>query len=180
MSAGAERGVPPRLVPDEPLPPYAYVAGRSPHPVSDPAGHSHGVPPSHPPPPDPGRWWECRPYLRGIDLFNGGYYWEAHEAWEGLWHACGRAGPTADFLKGLIRLAAAGVKAREGRPEGVRSHARRAAELFRSLAAGRDPGETHFMGLPLAELEGFAASLTERLEWPVDTVLGFFLRPEHG
>ncbi|TGQ49534.1 DUF309 domain-containing protein, partial [Mesorhizobium sp. M1C.F.Ca.ET.210.01.1.1] len=23
----------------------------------------------------------------GIDLFNHGYYWEAHEAWEPLWHA---------------------------------------------------------------------------------------------
>jgi uncharacterized protein len=21
----------------------------------------------------------------GLDVFNHGYYWEAHEAWEGLW-----------------------------------------------------------------------------------------------
>ena len=66
----------------------------------------------------------------GVDLFNHGYYWEAHEVWEGLWHACGRKGTLADFLKGLIRLAAAGVKAREGNPTGVIRHARRAEELF--------------------------------------------------
>ena len=60
-----------------------------------------------------------RRIVEGIALFNAGYYWEAHEAWEGLWHAHGRDGPTADVLKGLIKLAAAGVKVREGRPHGV-------------------------------------------------------------
>jgi hypothetical protein len=34
------------------------------------------------------------------------------------------------LLKGLIKLAAAGVKAREARTDGVRRHARRAAQLF--------------------------------------------------
>ena len=50
------------------------------------------------------------------DLLNHGFYWEAHEAWETLWHAAGRKGEIADFLKGLIKLAAAAVKAREGNP----------------------------------------------------------------
>jgi predicted metal-dependent hydrolase len=67
-----------------------------------------------------------------MDLFNHGYYWEAHEAWESLWHAAGRTGPVADFLKGLIKLAAAGVKVAEGNQDGARSHAKRAAELFRA------------------------------------------------
>ena len=123
----------PRLVPDKPFPPYAYVSGRFPHPTSDPAGHSFGAP-AEPAALDPDRWQACRPYLYGIDLFNHGYYWEAHEAWEGLWHGCGRAGPAADLLKGLIRLAAAGVKVREGRPAGVRSHAAAAGRLFRAVA----------------------------------------------
>jgi hypothetical protein len=123
----------PRFLPDEPLPPYTYVPGKTPHPVSDPAGHSFGVAPERPPTPDPERWWECRAYLRGIDLFNHGFYWEAHEAWEGLWHACGRKGTTADFLKGLIHLAAAGVKVRQGVPKGVVSHAARAEKLFHSI-----------------------------------------------
>jgi hypothetical protein len=151
----------PRLAPDWPLPPYAHVPGRTPHPVSDPQGHSYGAEPDRPPPPDAERWSSSRAYLRGLDLFNHGYYWEAHEAWEALWHACGRSGLTADFLKGLIKLAAAGVKVREGRPDGARSHARRAAELFRRTADRLGERQPRYMGLPLAGLIDFAARVAD-------------------
>jgi predicted metal-dependent hydrolase len=104
------------------------------------------------------RWHECRDYLYGVDLFNHGYYWEAHEVWEGLWHACGRGGTTGRFLKGLIRLAAAGVKAREMRTEGVRNHARRAAELFEQVE--REAGST-FLGLELNALRQWAREVAE-------------------
>src|SRR5207245_6627760 len=67
---------PARLVPDYPFPPYAFVPGRFPHPISDPRGHSYGIKPLPCEPPDPDRWNECRPCLVGIDLFNHGYYWE--------------------------------------------------------------------------------------------------------
>src|SRR5688572_20912239 len=113
----------PRYCPERPLPPYSYVTGLTPHPTSDPRGHSFG---QHEPPPAPldEATYRNNPIYRyAIDLFNHGYYWEAHEEWEALWHAAGRAGTTAEFLKGLIKLAAAGVKAREGRPAGVRQHA---------------------------------------------------------
>ncbi|MBY0231059.1 MAG: DUF309 domain-containing protein [Gemmataceae bacterium] len=121
-----------RLVPHRSLPPYAFVPGQSPHPVSDPRGHSHGA--AHREATlDPERWQECEEYLFGFDLFNAGFYWEAHEAWEACWHAVGRVGPVADVLKGLIRLAACGVKAREGRADGVTSHAAAAARLFRGI-----------------------------------------------
>jgi hypothetical protein len=137
---------PPRYLPDEPLPPTAFVPGRTPHP-NQAADARHELPP----PLDPARWPDSRAYLRGIDLFNHGYYWEAHEAWEGLWHAAGRRGTTADFLKGLIQLAAAGVKVREGRADGVANHARRAAELFgRTATAGGEVAS--YLGLPLRDL----------------------------
>jgi predicted metal-dependent hydrolase len=42
---------------------------------------------------------------RGIDLFNSGQYWEAHEAWEAEWMP-DRKGPDAGFYKGLIQVAA--------------------------------------------------------------------------
>jgi hypothetical protein len=142
----------PRFAPDDPLPPYTFVPGRTPHPVSDPAGHSFGAKPERPAAPDPARWRECRAYLRGLDLFNHGYYWEAHEAWEGLWHACGRTGPTADFLKGLIQLAVAGVKVREGRPAGVAGHAARAVELFHAAADRLGGADARFLGLRLGDL----------------------------
>jgi hypothetical protein len=86
---------------------------------------------AEPPPPIVGDDWpESTAYLRGVDLFNAGFYWEAHEAWESLWHAHGRRGPTATLLKGLIKLAAAGVKIREGRASGARTLALRAASHF--------------------------------------------------
>jgi hypothetical protein len=74
----------PRLLPDVPLPPYAHVPGLTPHPVSDPRGHSYRIHPAIPDVPDPERWEACREYLRGVDLFNAGYWWESHEAWEGV------------------------------------------------------------------------------------------------
>jgi hypothetical protein len=97
---------PRRLIPDRPFPAYAYLPGRTPHPTRDPEGHSYGARPDTPELPDPEDWRACGDYLYGIDLFNHGFYWEAHEAWEGLWVACGRRGPTATFLQALINLTA--------------------------------------------------------------------------
>ena len=95
-------------------------------------------------------------------------YWEAHmKSWEQLyWHACGRQGESADFLKALIKLAAAGVKHREGKPAGVHSHAQRAAILWRGLAAAQDV----FFGLRLAELVERAEQI-ERAGWPAEAPL---------
>jgi len=69
-------------------------------------------------------------WLYALDLFNGGWYWEAHEAWEGVWHSLGRTTPEARFVQGLIHLAAAAVKIRRGRPAGVARHTQRARELL--------------------------------------------------
>jgi hypothetical protein len=130
-----------------------------PHPTSDPRGHSFG---KHEPavrPLDEATWRQNETWLFAIDLFNQGYYWEAHEAWESLWHACGRKGPTADLLKGLIKLAAAGVKAREARPLGVRRHAARAAGLFGAVQAAGTSADRTLFGLSLASLIAEAAKV---------------------
>lgn len=128
------------------LPPYTYVPGRTPHPISDPAGHSYGRPVERPLTFDPDNWHSNSAYLRGIELFNYGYYWEAHEEWESLWHAAGRRGPIADFLKGLIQLAVCGVKHYQEMPDGLRTHARRAVELL-----SKSPNPV-MLGLPIPEL----------------------------
>ncbi len=44
-------------------------------------------------------------YLRAVDYFNGGEFFEAHETWEDLWRA--GAGPEKRFLQGLIQIAVA-------------------------------------------------------------------------
>lgn len=71
----------------------------------------------------------------GLDCFNHKFYWEAHEVWEAVWHASGRSGPVADCVRGLIRLAAAGVKRAQGQPGGVTKHATGALALFEGLDA---------------------------------------------
>src|SRR5262249_29652703 len=97
-------------------------------------------------------------FRRGVELFDAGYYWEAHEAWEVLWHAAGRRGPKADVLRGLIKLAAAGIKVRERREAGVRTHARRAAECF---ASARREGDSHPFGLDLDQWIERALAMAE-------------------
>ncbi|MGH8567457.1 MAG: DUF309 domain-containing protein, partial [Gammaproteobacteria bacterium] len=171
----------PRLAPGLPLPPYAYVRGKYPHPTRDPAGHSFGTPPKIRIGPDPDRWEACRAYLYGIDLFNRGYYWEAHEAWEGLWHACDRSGSMADFLKALITLAAAGVKLREGRERGVRRHAARAQALFDQVTLQLGAAETRYLGLDPKALARYASELASSRTMPAagqEPLLPFLLIPQ--
>jgi predicted metal-dependent hydrolase len=174
----------PRFVPDALLPPYAFVPGRGlPHPVRDPEGHLFGATPAVERI-DPARWRECRAYLWGVDLCNRGYYWEAHEAWEGVWRGHDRSETPALFLQGLIKLAAAGVKVREGVSLGVASLAGGAASHFREVRGRRDGGES-YGGLKVAELESVADRLGQDpggLSADTDAgprvVIGFVLRPD--
>lgn len=143
-------------MPERAFPPYAHRLGRTPHPTRDPGGHSYGAAGETPDPPDPENWRACADYLYGIDLFNHGFYWEAHEVWEGLWVACGRRGPTATFLQALINLAAAGFKARSGSARGMRANAGTAARLFKALARHLESREARYMGLDRRALMDYA------------------------
>ena len=113
-----------------PLPEYTHIPGITPHPLGDPRGHSFGKVHAVYPVPNWQDLPECELFQVGRRLFNAGYYWEAHEAWEGVWIAAGRSGLVADFVKGLIKLAAAGVKLREDSAIGAQRHLARAEELF--------------------------------------------------
>jgi hypothetical protein len=145
----------PRFVLEKQWPPYAFVPGRGlPHPVVDPQGHLFGMHAAVAPI-DPVRWRECAAYLWGVDLFNFGFYWEAHECWEGIWRSYDRSETPALFLQGLIKLAAAGVKVREGVVEGIKGLAAGAAEHFREVGTRRDGGEV-YCGLTIVELESTA------------------------
>ena len=79
----------------------------------------------------------------------------------------------AVFLKGLIQLAAAGVKALEGRPRGVQSHSGRAAELWRGLIDHVGQETDLFMGFRIGELIGIAEAVHQS-GWPAQPLL---LRP---
>lgn len=92
------------------FPPYTFIPGENPHPTRDPDGHSYGKEEHEKIVFDPEQWQQCQQYLYGIDLFNHGYWWEAHEALEAVWIAAGRTTPTGYFIQGLIQVAVAQLK----------------------------------------------------------------------
>ena len=142
----------PRLLPDRVFPSYAYLPGRFPHPVRHPLGHSYDPAPASSlietsSDPEAFRW--------GVDLFNHGFYWEAHEAWEPLWRAANQGSADRTLLKGLILTAAAGVKRREGKAIAASRHGRRAAALLRDGARGHS-SLGHILGISLEALAAHA------------------------
>ena len=143
----------PRWLPEKSFPPYAYLPGRQPHPVRDPAGHSYHVEPM---PVAAEASLGSDVFLWGLDLFNHGYYWEAHEAWEGLWQVVDRGGPSRMLFKGLILLSAAGVKIREGKHAAAVRHAGRAASLLRRLMKVPELAFERALGMSPAALAEYA------------------------
>ena len=106
----------------------------------------------------------------GVDLFNRGLYWEAHEAWEHEW-VPDRKGPDAGFYKGLIQIAA-------GCLHYGRHNRRGAVNKWRSGAGYLRPYLPRHRGVDLAALvervDGFleamaSASWPDGLEMPVIT-----------
>jgi predicted metal-dependent hydrolase len=190
-----------RYAPAVPLPPYGYVPGHDlPHPVNDPAGHLFAGEHQGDEPPIAAAALTALPtepaarrqalaallaandrWLYALDLFNAGFYWEAHEAWEGFWHALGRMTPEARFVQGLIHLAAAGVKIREGKPAGVASHARRARELLRDVSDGDDAAAIGLARASLValldELDAYQPACWHTSRTPAVRVLAGWLRP---
>ena len=89
---------------------------------------------------------------------------------------------TATLLKALIQLAVAGVKVCEGRPEGVRTHAQRAAELLEQVA--QLATAERYLGLDLAEVRRLALTVARQrprrplpAERAVAVVFDFSLEP---
>jgi predicted metal-dependent hydrolase len=65
----------------------------------------------------------------GIELFNAGHYWHAHEQWEQCWLTSPE--PAATFYKALIQAAAALVKWQQGNLRGLqRNWAKSRARLL--------------------------------------------------
>ena len=138
---------PRRYAPQRSFPPYAFLPGRDPHPTGDPAGHSYRAGPEAPAEYlEPSHWSDNADYLFGVDLYNAGFLWEAHEAWEGLWHAARHDPTQAEFLQGLIQCSAAALKARMRQPAGVAKLASLGLARLERVA-NATAGE--FMGLDL-------------------------------
>lgn len=172
-----------RWLPEKSFPSYAYLPGRQPHPVRDPAGHSYN---SEAMPLAAEASLDSDIFLWGLDLFNHGYYWEAHEAWEGLWQVADRGAPLRTLFKGLILFSAAGVNIREGKQAAAMRHAGRAAALLRRLNTADHTFERALGMSPaaLAEYAEAAARIPAALQATAlgqpQPVFDFILGPSSG
>ena len=140
-----------RYVPEVPFPHYRHLPGETPHPHRDPQGHRFrcpfdgGVP-------DGVNWCGNKAYLLGVDLYNHGFWWEAHEQWELLWQGAGPRTAAGLFLQGLIQLAAAAIKQHQGNERGFRLLSGQGLQKLEEVS---DRCGTRFMGL---DIDRFAAS----------------------
>ena len=94
---------------------------------------------------------ERKLYLEGIQLFNEHEYFDAHEAWEDVWHMA--YGIKHDFYQGLIQCAVALEHYRRSNPRGVVS-------LYDSYRRHFKDVPTTFMGL---DVKAFLAAMREAL-----------------
>ena len=140
------------------FPSYRYVPGMHPHPTNSPEGHSYGSEDEEHEKWDSDLWRENEDYFFGVDLYNYHYYWEAHEAWEGLWIAAVRNSSEHRFLQGLIKCGAALLKIRMANYQiqdliGARNLSKSGMSLLSQV------GQDEFMGLDipnfLEEYENF-------------------------
>lgn len=92
---------------------------------------------------------------RGIEHFNAGRYFQAHEAWEEGWHPAPE--PERDFWQGLTQVAVGLVHRGRGNAHGAVTLLRRGARRLQGY------GETH-MGVPVAMVAAFAADAADRIE----------------
>lgn len=102
------------------FPAYRHRLDETPHPTRHPKGHSYGQPEPVPLSCTSGNWPGCEPYLYGVDLFNHGYYWEAHAAFEQVWQAEERGSINGLFFQGLIQISAGYLKLAAGEPDNAR------------------------------------------------------------
>ena len=150
----------PRYLPDLPLPAYCHLPGSTPHPLRHPYGHSYGqaVAPDGPPL-TATNWADNRLYLRATDLYNHGYWWEAHEWWEALWRQPGTSAESRLLLQALIQLAVALVKRRQRSDRGFRlllDHAH--GKLSRLQQSGLDDYAGVCLGQLLDPMRSLAAA----------------------
>ena len=90
----------------------------------------------------------------GIDLYNGGHYWNAHEAWEEVWLESERG--VRGFYQGLIQVAAGFVHVSRNRyPGGIKLLGDGIAKLERYRG--------DYMSLDLASFLTGARAARERL-----------------
>ena len=113
------------------FPKYAHRPGQTVHPEK-PGGHMYQQDMLEPHKLTADGYHDNDMYLFSIDLYNHGFYWEAHVYLEELWHLDGRQGMLSDFLKLMIALSAVKLLSIRGETAGIERHERRIERLLKS------------------------------------------------
>ena len=98
---------------------------------------------------------------RGVELFNAGRYWDAHEAWEEAWMP-DRTGPDGGFYKGLIQVAAGCLHYGRRNRRGALNKWRSGADYLRPYL----PRHRGVMLAPLVDLTDRNRAALEAGGWP--------------
>jgi len=94
-------------------------------------------------------WTQDERFLYGADLFDQRYYWEAHEAWEALWHFAAPDTNPHRLLQSLIQYAAAALKHHMGHTQGAERLYQRATERLKVILQSE---ATPYRGIHIREL----------------------------
>ncbi|SPF81612.1 DUF309 domain-containing protein [Pseudoprimorskyibacter insulae] len=136
------------------LPPEPYFPGQNTRPSETyfapfKAGVSGGV----------GELEECAAFSAGLSAFGERYYWEAHEFWEPVWMALPQNSVEKLFLRGLIQLANAGLKARMGK-DGAALRILKLADAALAEALVR-AGDAPILGMSRGAVQGLRRQAIE-------------------
>lgn len=155
------------------FPDYRYIPGINHHPVRHPQGHSYNRIEEKLGFIEPKDWQKNSQFLYGVDLYNYAFWWESHEAWEGLWHLTQKDDVYGQFLQGLIQVSAAFIKWYLNHFDGM-------TRLY-NIALGRlefvASSHPQFMGIDLLQYisslkQHFSSVLKPPQEWP-DPLLNY-------
>jgi predicted metal-dependent hydrolase len=105
--------------------------------------------------------------LDGLELFNAGEYFEAHEALEHAWNA--EAGPARELYRGILQVAVAYLQI-------TRQNYRGALKMFLRLRQWLDPLPDECQGVDVAQLRADARAARAHLEALGEGQVGLFDR----
>jgi hypothetical protein len=109
-------------------------------------------------------WHTDERYLYAADLFDQRFYWEAHEAWEALWHSAAPNSSTHRLLQSLIQYAAAVLQNHLGHKDGAARLFERATERLSHVQNVETPC---FRGVDLSALVVRIRAHLDGGSWPL-------------
>lgn len=130
---------------------------------------------------------ERRIYLAGIEQFNAGEFFEAHDTWEEIWHAV-QDRRRERFYRALIQGAVTLELLRRGRAVGVRQVFLSSSELFAPLPPvfmGLDIGDflaklRHAIAPALADLDARTVRIDPTRLFAIALLYDPFVEPRNG